>query len=146
MAANPGTYGRPLKFNCAEAWAAALYMMGWEKEGKELLGKFGREHGFGRSVGNCWRGMESVQIVGRSCKCRVGISGNMKGRKRYRKGRKWRNLKSGKMMSIKIRFCQWSIRIIFLVIVNRRCITWQVMKMTMALTQETPVRTVTNLE
>lgn len=40
MAANPVNYGKISKLSTAEALSASLYILGYKKEGKELLSKF----------------------------------------------------------------------------------------------------------
>ncbi|KAM7539203.1 hypothetical protein Aperf_G00000050649 [Anoplocephala perfoliata] len=40
LAVNSVNYGRPHKLNCAEAFAACLFILGWEKEARQILSTF----------------------------------------------------------------------------------------------------------
>ncbi len=46
VASNPINFGRPFKLNSAEAFAAALYIMGAPKQAEEVLSKFRWGHTF----------------------------------------------------------------------------------------------------
>eukprot|EP00658_Telonema_sp_P-2_P068992 TRINITY_DN58040_c0_g1_i1.p1 TRINITY_DN58040_c0_g1~~TRINITY_DN58040_c0_g1_i1.p1 ORF type:complete len:264 (-),score=56.06 TRINITY_DN58040_c0_g1_i1:51-842(-) len=41
LAANPVNYGKPFKLNCAEAYAACLYITGFKAEAADVMSKFG---------------------------------------------------------------------------------------------------------
>jgi len=41
LAANPVNYGKPFKLNCAEAYAACLYIVGFKEEAADVMSKFG---------------------------------------------------------------------------------------------------------
>ncbi|KAM3183499.1 hypothetical protein ACTXT7_010227 [Hymenolepis weldensis] len=40
LAVNSVNYGRPHKLNCAEAFAACLFILGWENEARQVMSKF----------------------------------------------------------------------------------------------------------
>ena len=46
LAANPVNFGRPFRLNSAEAFAAALYIMGREEQARRVLSKFNWGSGF----------------------------------------------------------------------------------------------------
>ncbi|KAJ2845498.1 ribosome biogenesis protein tsr3 [Coemansia brasiliensis] len=46
VAANPVNYGKPCKLNCAEALAAAFFIVGWNEIGDEIMAKFNWGHAF----------------------------------------------------------------------------------------------------
>lgn len=46
VAANPVNYGRPLRLTCAEAVAAALYVMRFREEARQVMEGFGWGHAF----------------------------------------------------------------------------------------------------
>jgi pre-rRNA-processing protein TSR3 len=46
LAANPVNYGKPLRLNCAEAIAAALYLTGFTSQGDDVMNKFKWGHSF----------------------------------------------------------------------------------------------------
>ncbi|ORX99044.1 DUF367-domain-containing protein [Basidiobolus meristosporus CBS 931.73] len=46
VAANPVNYGKPLRLNCAEAYAACFYICGLDEYGDEIMSKFKWGHGF----------------------------------------------------------------------------------------------------
>jgi len=46
LAGNPVNFGRPFKLNSAEAFAAALYILGKKEQAKKVLSKFNWGHSF----------------------------------------------------------------------------------------------------
>ncbi|KAJ2456305.1 ribosome biogenesis protein tsr3 [Coemansia sp. RSA 2336] len=46
VAANPVNYGKPCKLNCAEALAAAFFIVGWNEVGDAIMEKFSWGHAF----------------------------------------------------------------------------------------------------
>lgn len=46
LAGNPVNFGRPLKLNSAEAFAAALYILGYKEQAERVLSKFNWGHSF----------------------------------------------------------------------------------------------------
>jgi Uncharacterized conserved protein len=46
LAANPVNFGRPFRLNSAEAFAAALFIMGREEQARRVLSKFNWGHSF----------------------------------------------------------------------------------------------------
>ncbi|KAJ2346945.1 ribosome biogenesis protein tsr3 [Coemansia sp. RSA 2618] len=46
VAANPVNYGRPWRLNCAEALAAAFYVVGWDAVGDHIMARFKWGHAF----------------------------------------------------------------------------------------------------
>ena len=46
LAANPINFGRPFRLNSAEAFAAALYILGREEQARQILSKFNWGNGF----------------------------------------------------------------------------------------------------
>lgn len=46
LAGNPVNFGRPFKLNSAEAFAAALYIMGHKEQAEKVLSKFNWGHSF----------------------------------------------------------------------------------------------------
>ena len=46
LAGNPVNFGRPFKLNSAEAFAAALYILGYKEQAEKVLSKFNWGHSF----------------------------------------------------------------------------------------------------
>ncbi|MDD2439859.1 MAG: DUF367 family protein [Methanosarcinaceae archaeon] len=46
LAGNPVNFGRPLKLNSAEAFAAALYILGQKEQAQKIMSKFNWGHSF----------------------------------------------------------------------------------------------------
>jgi pre-rRNA-processing protein TSR3 len=46
LAGNPVNFGRPFKLNSAEAFAAALYIMGYKEQAEKVLSEFNWGHSF----------------------------------------------------------------------------------------------------